>query len=315
MEQLTLLRYTLSDILRLRRSTALRTPAWQERRQSPKDPGARLITIDLHAPRIPDRPLLYRRFYCIYEIIALQSAVMTMALPRPSTASTRPAYLDNLFRDRSPQSCPQHSASSSASSNNSTTTYDFLSHRGLSSSTSTTNLRSQGRTHSRDAEDRSSIRSLKPGFAPFFNVKKVFNRRTYPQAKEIVATELPLPSPPKSSRTRSPSLPGSRRPSLPKLQTSFSPPASRKGSKSSIAVTDKPLPAVPVQPAHEVSCHRCYYFSMRNCNGWVMGGNHGDACEQCLVCRRRCSSRRSRIKSLTVPHSKLAISVRLSNGP
>ena len=39
----------------------------------------------------------------------------------------------------------------------------------------------------------------------------------------------------------------------------------------------------PGGPSSELSCHRCYYFSMRNCNGWVMGGAHGDACENCTV--------------------------------
>lgn len=44
-------------------------------------------------------------------------------------------------------------------------------------------------------------------------------------------------------------------------------------------------PPVPITPpgSAELSCKRCYYYSMRNCNGWVMGGSHGDACENCTV--------------------------------
>jgi hypothetical protein len=36
-------------------------------------------------------------------------------------------------------------------------------------------------------------------------------------------------------------------------------------------------------PTQELSCGRCYYFTARNCNGYVLGGEAGDACEGCLV--------------------------------
>lgn len=36
-------------------------------------------------------------------------------------------------------------------------------------------------------------------------------------------------------------------------------------------------------PAAELSCVRCYYFSARNCNGWIMGGHHGEACDTCTM--------------------------------
>ncbi|KAF2149976.1 hypothetical protein K461DRAFT_270526 [Myriangium duriaei CBS 260.36] len=44
-------------------------------------------------------------------------------------------------------------------------------------------------------------------------------------------------------------------------------------------------PPAPITPpgTSEMKCHRCYYYSMRNCNGWVMGGSHGDACENCTM--------------------------------
>jgi hypothetical protein len=73
---------------------------------------------------------------------------------------------------------------------------------------------------------------------------------------------------------------GSRRPSLPKLQTALSSPT-RKGH----AVSSKPLPPPPPPMAEELKCQPCYYFAARNCNGYVMGGSHGDACDNCAVSR------------------------------
>ena len=69
---------------------------------------------------------------------------------------------------------------------------------------------------------------------------------------------------------------------------------------------DKPLPVLPVQTAQEVACHRCYYFAARNCKGWVMGGTHGDACEQCLVGHHIFGHQRLNADST---NSKLATSV------
>lgn len=191
-----------------------------------------------------------------------------MLLSRPSTSSMRPAYLDGLFRDSPPTPLPSpgvHSASSSISS----------------SSSSTLDLRSaQAPTRPlspafEEDDNAGSVRSLRLNLSPRFNVRNMFNRRTYPSAREISTKSS------SSSAAPVPSRQALRRPSLPRLQTSFSSPP-RRGS----AQKEKPLPAAPVQPAREVTCHRCYYFAARNCNGWVMDGTHGDACEQCLVrCR------------------------------
>lgn len=108
------------------------------------------------------------------------------------------------------------------------------------------------------------------------------------------------------------SQPGSRRPSTLSLSSlrsrKVSPPevsspcprpglGARKGSTSagvgrrwnifggSGAEDVENMPAVPITPppVEQLSCHRCYYYSMRNCNGWVMGGSHGDACDSCTV--------------------------------
>ena len=190
---------------------------------------------------------------------------MTMALPRPSMAGNRPAYLDNLFRDnppRLPKSPSLRSANSSISFN----------------STSPIDAR-MAQTHSRplspafeeDSDDRMSVRSLSRHLSPRRRIRDILNRRTYPQVQET------LDYPP-SRPTPSLSNPSSRRPSLPKLQTTFSSPP-RKG----YAIASKPLPAIPQPKAEELKCQRCYYFVARNCNGYVMGGSHGDACETCAV--------------------------------
>lgn len=50
--------------------------------------------------------------------------------------------------------------------------------------------------------------------------------------------------------------------------------------------------AAPIKPMSELSCVRCYYFSARNCNGWIMGGSHGEACDTCTVCFLACTIRK-----------------------
>nr|POE87810.1 hypothetical protein CFP56_11039 [Quercus suber] len=121
--------------------------------------------------------------------------------------------------------------------------------------------------------DGGSIRSLRAGLRPRFRVKNLFHRRTYPQGRES-------PSPMDRAQSVAAHHP-SRRPSLPKLQTNMSSPL-RRPSLQQKPLPGKPLPQEPALPAQELTCQRCYYFAARNCNGWVMGGDHGDACETCL---------------------------------
>ena len=188
-----------------------------------------------------------------------------MALPRPSTCGTRPAYLDGLFRD-SPTSPSLHSHSSTSSISFSSSSAPDL--RALNPPLSPT--RPLSPAFEEDFDDRSSVRSLRLHLSPRF--KRAFNRQTYPQHYSTTSSA--------SSKTTSPpnSNPTSRRPSLAKLQTSFS------STKKSIGgPPDKPLPQPPTQKPQGQSCHRCYYFSLRNCQGWVMGGQHGDPCDTCLV--------------------------------
>ena len=45
------------------------------------------------------------------------------------------------------------------------------------------------------------------------------------------------------------------------------------------------LPPVPITPpaTADLSCRECYYKIRDGCDGYIMGGAHGDACERCIV--------------------------------
>ena len=218
----------------------------------------------------------------------MATTTATMALPSPATAgNNRPAYLDNLFREgshalnKTPSLRSAHSSISSASSS------DIRALAQQPSRPLSPAYEEEGGDHE---DDRSSIRSLKLQFSPRRSFRNLLNRRTYPQVKEIVDVEFPSPSSTAStkhsrstnasiSHDRRPSTRGggtaSRRPSLPKLQTSAS---------QAQLYASKPLPPPPAPKTEELRCQPCYYFAARNCNGYVFGGAHGDACENCLVC-------------------------------
>ncbi|KAF7185974.1 hypothetical protein HII31_12847 [Pseudocercospora fuligena] len=239
---------------------------------------------------------------------------MTMTLPRPSALGQRPAYLDNLFRDIPPHTPSVHSSTSSISTNSTASSYDlrsaFHSSRPLSPALEEC------------ASDTQSIRSKKSFLLSpkRFRLGTILHRRTYPQVDQrgedlerpstaISIQRLPPPRSPPSPPSQlsqplaSPERPIQtqevRRPSLPKIQTSFPPP------RAVSTYAKRPLPAVPGQgpPAAatapqpkpqprrkierqpstgELSCQRCYYFAARNCNGYLLGGEAGDACEMCL---------------------------------
>ncbi|EMC93319.1 hypothetical protein BAUCODRAFT_150667 [Baudoinia panamericana UAMH 10762] len=192
---------------------------------------------------------------------------MAMLLPRPSTCGTRPAYLDNLFRDAPPVPAlsPSVHSSTSSISSGSMSPSEIRMTRPLPPPLPP--------SMEEPSDDVRSLRSFKVNFGSRFNVRSVFKRRTYPEATEISR-------PPSPASIHSQEQPALRRPSLPKLQTAFPSPGRKLG-----LAQDKPLPRAPSQvslKSQELSCHRCYYFAARNCNGFVMGGKHGDACEQCL---------------------------------
>lgn len=222
-----------------------------------------------------------------------------------SAPSTRPAYMDQFFRD-APIPPSAHSSTSSISTTSSGSTYNPR------------NTTYSGRSLSpppEEGSDTSSIRSSKTGEKKWYNLGTILHRRTYPQSEEADRPSIKA----EDSKSSSPvDGPTSRRPSLPKVLTTFPPPQAIN------TYARRPLPAVP-QPAslqkrpslmhkasaplptstvperksskrrpsaekaqprvskQELSCQRCYYFTARNCNGYVLGGESGDACEGCLV--------------------------------
>ncbi|KAI5366235.1 hypothetical protein Slin15195_G077570 [Septoria linicola] len=254
---------------------------------------------------------------------------MTMAYSRPLVAGSRPAYLDNLYGDSSHRDMPDtppaslHSYTSSISTNSTASTYSLRSayHSGRPLSPPIEECNS----------DSISIRSKKS----FLSSKKRFrfgtilqrNRHTYPQATEELeppSSTRPVPrhvptspsTPPASTPStplweESPIVPAKRRPSLPKLRTSFAP-VDFGPPEARSTYEKKALPALPgesrslsQQPSRQMSrskasvrrhasamelrdqssdlgCQKCYYYTARNCNGYVLGGDAGDACETCL---------------------------------
>lgn len=194
---------------------------------------------------------------------------MALAMPRPSTSGNRPAYLDNLFRDNPP---PLPKTPSLRSANSS---ISFTSNPSLEARTVQPIPRPLAPAVEEDQSDRISLRSLKINLSPRLKMRGLFNRRTYPQAQERMNFE---------SHRSTPSLYSlsSRRPSLPKLQTNLSSPT-RRGHPS----TTKALPPPPPPMAEELKCQPCYYFAARHCQGYVLGGSHGDACDNCAVSHTR----------------------------
>jgi hypothetical protein len=208
------------------------------------------------------------------------------ALPR--TRDARPAYLDGLFnsqpthqqqrqiytskplplpprpsaRSRTPSLTRSQPSPDSAPPSRSDSLVD------LTNRLNTMEIRTltPALEESDDEDDTRSIRSVRSftrSLRPRLKLKtslRDFHRRTYPSAQQ---------KRPESSGSTSPS------------------PASGilHGRKSSSNLLDKHAPPVPSMP---LNCHRCYYFAARHCNGWVMGGKHGDACETCLVSPRCC---------------------------
>lgn len=191
---------------------------------------------------------------------------MAMALPRPSDIGCRPAYLDNLFAHSASPRSPQYRHDIAY---NVTPALDLDKALPLAPAFE-------------PADDTRSVRSLRLRMSPSrFHLQTILHRRTYPQPSETISMDS-------TSSTTSPkstpgqSLAGSRRPSLARLPM-LSPPSRKDSLQPKLQVKTSHLDLA--RPAQELSCHRCYYFAARNCNGWVMGGSHGDACESCAVSR------------------------------
>ncbi|CZT19375.1 uncharacterized protein RCC_05223 [Ramularia collo-cygni] len=244
---------------------------------------------------------------------------MSVALHRPSASSTRPAYMEQLFRD-APTSQSAHSSISSISTISSTSNYNPR------------NTTYSGRSLSpppEEGSDTASVRSkTSSNGKSWFRLGKVLHRRTYPQSEEAdrPVSQIEVESRPTTPLNEQPSM--TRRPSLPRIPASFPPPQAintyatrplpavppQSAPQSAPVIRKRPslmrkasAPALPQQPqqqhsipermsskrlpapsdkaqisTQELSCQRCYYFTARNCNGYVLGGESGDACEGCL---------------------------------
>ena len=207
---------------------------------------------------------------------------MSTTQSRPATACNRPTYMDRLYSERPLPSVPsaQHSRSPNSSISSGSSSSGELNHtyEHQSRAIHNTNADSFTLLEEDTQDDRLSIRSMRLHFTSRLGVRNVLNRRTYPRGvQETIDMNVPRPSPPQE-HTRT------RRPSLPKLQTTFSP-SSKRRHKHTLS---KPLPPVPSPTREELPCQPCYYFAARNCNGYVMGGSHGDACENCAVRQSPC---------------------------
>lgn len=188
-----------------------------------------------------------------------------MALPRPSVHGNRPAYLDKLFHEMEGSPLPPpmirpgtRTAKSSISSLNSELHDHESNAKPLLPGFETESI-----------DDRISVRSLRLHLSPRFKIRNLISRRTHPEIQETVEFEPSRPSTPQSySPTKISSPP------RPQTALSLSP---RKRQHS------KPLPSPPASKPEQLHCTPCYYFAARNCNGYVFGGSHGDACESCAV--------------------------------
>lgn len=199
-------------------------------------------------------------------------------MQRPTTSNSRPAHLERMFSEGSAhaqrlsqQSISSHGTSPSLHSSHSSisSAFDFRTAQPLARPLSPAFEEEQS------SEDHHSVRSLRLTLSPRHRIKALLNRRTYPRVKETIdfdADEMV-----DSGSTRQ-SFPSQRRPSPPKLQTSFSTTALPQKSHRR---SQKPLPPPPRHQPEELSCKPCYYFHARNCNGYVLGGSHGDACDGC----------------------------------
>lgn len=245
---------------------------------------------------------------------------MTMTLPRPSALGQRPAYLDSLFRDVPPHAPSVHSSTSSISTTSTGSSCDlrsaFHGSRPLSPAledccSDTQSIRSKKSFLLRPRRFRLGTMLHRRTYPQVDQPSDEPERPSTAISGQRMPPARSPPSPP-SPFSKSVSAPESRvqsqemqRPTLPKIQTSFPPPrAVSTYAKRPLPAVPGPAPSAPPHPnpqanpprqvlerqpstnelpSQELSCQRCYYFAARNCNGYVLGGDAGDACETCLV--------------------------------
>lgn len=187
-------------------------------------------------------------------------------MPAPLSRRTRPAYLDNVYHDRSrtPSLSSSHRSAVSVSSS-----VNSQADARYDAGSKYQRLRALTPALEDDNEDRSSLRSFAMSFSfkkPKWRLFTKMHRRNHTASE----TQLNFDTQNEYSPTR-------------KLSTSaFTGYHSRQNSSALQLGPRSPAPTVLESPL-ELSSRRCYYSIARNCSGWVIGGNHGDACDSCQV--------------------------------
>ncbi|KAF2485320.1 hypothetical protein BDY17DRAFT_100868 [Neohortaea acidophila] len=221
----------------------------------------------LPSTRYVDKPLPWLKRFSFEASSCLPVELDSTPAPSSPSSSTSSASLSKGLR----------SASNSISSIDSTSS----SLTAKSSTPSTLSLRSNHTASSLDSEpdttDKASIitstRSIRHHFTrrSHLSLRRLFRRQPTLEVQETIDWAAYKASSSVSASASSSSssftLPVSKFPTfLP------SPPRGGRSTGSS------PLKS---SGAGHLYCTPCYYFAARNCNGHVMGGGHGDACENC----------------------------------
>lgn len=191
------------------------------------------------------------------------TATMTDSMANlPSLRTHRPAYLENVIRSRAPSLSGSLGSADSGSSQLSSPT-DMQPDIGTRFGAS----RALSPTWEEDPDDRISIRSFALSFSwkPQWRLPHKLHHRTVSSI----------------SRSSTPDVSATSRRDSGRFPRNLS--ISTIYGKGSAALRRKEKTSAMSGPPQVLSCQRCYYSIARNCNGWVFGGNHGDACESCLV--------------------------------
>lgn len=189
-----------------------------------------------------------------------------MELPKASGIGNRPSHWDRLYFGLPP--LPPPVASPSVWSTNSSIS-------SLDSQLSSNERSSHKRLPVFDkdfSDDRISIRSLRFRLSTRFNLRNILRQRSHTQVRETAIPDVScLPRPVQDhSWVKQPNI---SRPQTAQPSPPWRGPYLRSKTSSSS----------PTRTTENLHCTPCYYFAARNCNGYVLGGGHGDACENCAV--------------------------------
>lgn len=214
-----------------------------------------------------------------------------MELARASGVGNRPSYLDRLYFGLPPLPPPVVSPSA-WSTNSSISSLDSQ----LSATERTPHKRLP--VFEKDfSDDRISMRSLRFRLSPRFNLRNILRQRSHTQVQETAIPDVPsLPRPVLDNSWV-------KQPNLSRPQTAQASPP-RRGPY----LRSKTSPSSPTRTTENLHCTPCYYFAARNCSGYVLGGGHGDACENCAV---SCSGPLPTVLILKLSYRQLASSALL----